>query len=69
MVFVSFYKPMIELLETSSALLDAVNNYLPVETLIEVNGHLAPELAAMARAIELTEECQCAVESVSGQLA
>ena len=52
-----------DLLTTSTALLDAINTYLPVETLIEVTGHLAPELEQLARAIRLTES-ESAVESV-----
>ena len=60
---------MTELLTTSTALLTAINSYLPVDLMIEVTAHLAPELEQMARAIRLTEECQSAVESVSGQLA
>ena len=55
---------MTDLLITSTALLDAINNYLPVEVLIEVTANLAPELEQMARAIRLTEECQSAVEKV-----
>ena len=62
-------KPMTDLLTTSTALLDAINDYLPVELMIEVTAHLAPEMEEVARAIKLTEECQSAVESVSGQLA
>ncbi len=58
-----------DLLTTSTALLDAINNYLPVEVLIEVTANLAPELEQMARAIRLTDDCLRAVESVSGQLA
>ena len=54
-----------DLLTTSTALLTAINNYLPVEVMIEVTAHLAPELEQMARAIQLTEECQSAVENVS----
>ena len=59
---------MTELLTTSLALLDAINSDLPIELMIEVTAHLAPELDQVARAIMLTEECQSAVESVSGQL-
>ena len=60
---------MTELLETSTALLTAIHSYLPVDLMIEVTAHLSPELEKMSRAIQLTEECQSAVESVSGQLA
>lgn len=56
---------MTDLLITSTALLDAINDCLPAELLIEVTANLAPELEQMARAIRLTEECQSAVESVS----
>jgi len=62
------HKAMTELLITSTALLDAINNYLPVEVMIEVTAHLAPELEQMARAIQLTEDCQSGVESVSADL-
>lgn len=55
------YNAMIELLETSSALLNAIE-VLPDNTWIEVTAHLAPELEQMKRAIKLTEECQSAVE-------
>ncbi len=59
---------MTDLLITSTALLDAINNYLPVELMIEVTANLAPEMEQVARAIKLTEECQSAVESVSADL-
>ena len=62
------HKAMTDLLTTSTALLDAINNYLPVEVLIEVTANLAPELEQMARAIRLTEECQSAVEDVCTSL-
>ena len=47
---------MTDLLITSTALLDAINNYLPVEVMIEVTAHLRPELEEVARAIKLTKE-------------
>jgi hypothetical protein len=59
---------MTDLLITSTALLDAINNYLPGELSIEVTAHLAPEMEEVARAIKLQKECQSVVESVSANL-